>query len=170
MQKEQIKTLLINTVITVAVIGAIYFAYITFVPKTDTTGSTNAQGLVQSSQNTATIGTEIAGIVSVLKDLDRSVNDSTMIFSLPAFKSLVDYSISVQPEPVGRENPFVPTVWKANNLKISSPPPAAAVAPAPKVGSVTAASTTLPAHTTLLSSSSTPDLLGNFGTSAPQGN
>lgn len=46
-------------------------------------------------------------VLSLLNDLNR-IDLEGNIFSSPIFHSLVDYSVELTPEPVGRENPFAP--------------------------------------------------------------
>ncbi len=48
-----------------------------------------------------------AELISLLLSL-RSVNLDETVFTLPAFRSLVDFSRKLSPEPVGRANPFLP--------------------------------------------------------------
>lgn len=119
MQKEQIKTILVNIVIAAVVLGVVVAGYFVFRGKTTAVPGTGAESTVTTAESTATIGAEIARIVAILKTLNTSVEDSTAIFRLAEFRSLEDFSVKVPTEPVGvREDPFVPTGWKLNYIKI----------------------------------------------------
>lgn len=111
MEHSQTKTVLVNIVTGVVVVGLLAVGYFVFVKKeTLDIGQVAATSLI--ADETATIGTEINGTVRDLKNLELAVASSTIIFELPEFKNLEDFSVSIPPESVGRENPFVPTGWK----------------------------------------------------------
>jgi hypothetical protein len=63
-------------------------------------------GLLQSpsADVSSTIGTEILSLLNQIKSLEIDAS----VFSNPAYKTLVDYSVVVPPQPVGRPNPFAP--------------------------------------------------------------
>ena len=48
-----------------------------------------------------------ASVLSILQSVS-SIKIDTSFFSSPVYQSLVDYSIAVPPEPVGRTDPFAP--------------------------------------------------------------
>lgn len=57
------------------------------------------------------IGTDAGGIGSVelsLLNQMKSLQIDTTLFRDPAYKALVDYTVAIEPEPVGRPNPFAP--------------------------------------------------------------
>lgn len=115
MQKEQIKTLLVNIAIIAVVVGVAVAGY--FVFKGYETG-VDLGSQDTTAQSTATMGAEITRTVETLRELSTSVKFSAMIFSRPVFQSLTNFSVGVSPEPIGRENPFTPTLWKLNYMKI----------------------------------------------------
>lgn len=117
MQKEQTSSLLVNILTGAVVIGVLVVAFIVFTKK-DTTVTTDAGvqsvSIAEVAQETALIGYEIDSTVRDLGELERSVASSKVIFDMPAFKNLQNYTVAVPSEPVGRTNPFVPTAWKVN--------------------------------------------------------
>lgn len=119
MQNEQTKSLLVNVMTGVVIIGVLAAGYFVFTNQTQTTGGSSAPTSVSEiASETATIGTQIESTVSDLEDLTRAIASSTIIFSTPAFQNLQDFSVIVPSETVGRDNPFIPTDWK---LKMSAP-------------------------------------------------
>ena len=118
MEKEQLKTLLVNVLVIIGVVTAFSVGYFFFANKT--TPDLGLQSSSKAAQSTATIGEEITRTVEVLQALDKSVKNSAAIFHLPAFENLEDFSVEVPHETVWRDNPFLPTQWKLNNLKTSS--------------------------------------------------
>ncbi|MFZ2303780.1 MAG: hypothetical protein WAV98_03275 [Minisyncoccia bacterium] len=111
MQQEQIKTLLVNIFTGIVVTGVIVVGYFVFVKK-NTVVIENIASVAVIAEETASIGVEIDATVRDLKDLSRAVASSKVIFDLPAFKNLQNFSIAVPTEAIGRTNPFVPTIWK----------------------------------------------------------
>lgn len=63
------------------------------------------------------VGTEVGGIgateLSLLNQM-KSLHIDTSLFSDPAYEALVDYSVAIQPEPVGRPDPFAPVNGVSN--------------------------------------------------------
>ena len=117
MQQEQTKTIIVNILTALVVIVFVVVAYFVFIRKEVPIISSvvsSVQTVAQVAEETALIGSEIDTTVSDLGDLAAAVESSNVIFELPAFKNLKDFSIVVSEEPVGRTNPFVPTVWKIN--------------------------------------------------------
>ncbi|MBI5077831.1 MAG: hypothetical protein HZB11_00475 [Candidatus Yonathbacteria bacterium] len=111
MKNEQIKSLLIN-ILTVAVpVGVLIVGYFIFVKK-DTATVSSVASIAKIAEETVSIGTQIDYTVKDLGDLERAVADSKIIFDLPAFKNLQDFTVAVPIEAVGRSNPFIPTAWK----------------------------------------------------------
>jgi hypothetical protein len=47
-------------------------------------------------------------LISLLRDL-RAIKLDLSVFEDPRFRSLTDFTPVIEPEPVGRENPFAPT-------------------------------------------------------------
>ncbi len=111
MQQEQIKTLLVNITTGVIVIGVFVAGYIVFIKK-DTAVTGSVTSVARIAERTMSIGTGIDYTVRDLRDLTRAVSSSTVIFDLPEFQNLENFSVEIPTETVGRDNPFVPTVWK----------------------------------------------------------
>lgn len=111
MQQEQIKTLLVNILTGGIILGVFVAGYFVFIKK-DTAVTSSVTSVARIAEKTASIGTEIDYTVRDLKDLARAVASSTVIFDLPEFQNLENFSIDIPAETVGRDNPFVPTVWK----------------------------------------------------------
>lgn len=87
-----------NTLIVLSLLGLAAFAYYLLVMQGDTALNT-------SVNETASIESQI--FLEQLNQL-KSVSLQTEIFSDQQFRSLVNQSATVQPQPVGRTNPFIP--------------------------------------------------------------
>jgi hypothetical protein len=93
------KNTLIIGLIIVAVLGGAWYFY-------DSGSSpTSTSSLISSGGASDSVG---SGILDIL-DSVSSIKIDTSFFSSPAYQSLVDYSIQVPPQNVGRPNPFAPT-------------------------------------------------------------
>jgi uncharacterized membrane protein len=68
--------------------------------------SPSTSQLVSSTPNAATADVG-ANVLTILNSVS-SINIDTNFFSTPTYQSLVDYSIVVPPQAVGRNNPFAP--------------------------------------------------------------
>lgn len=86
-------------------------------------GGNESENLIESTVNAPTgaeaIGSDIIQALSQIETLKLERN----IFSDPVYRSLVDRSKVLTPEPVGRNNPFAPVGANSNNdtfLEISS--------------------------------------------------
>jgi len=120
MKKEQINNILIN-IATVAIgLGVLIFGYFSFVSK-DKVVTDSVAIVAEIAENTTSVGADIDNTVRTLDDLSRAVALSTVLFELPSFKSLQNFTVQVLSEKVGRENPFVPAEWKLKmkNLEAS---------------------------------------------------
>lgn len=95
----------------VVIIGVLVGAYFAF-----RTNDVAIPSIVVPSTETADavvlVGAQVASTARDLRDLNRAVEKFSDVFATPAFASLQDFTISVDPEAVGRTNPFVPTDWK----------------------------------------------------------
>lgn len=111
MQQEQIKALLVNIFTGAVILGVIVAGYLVFVKK-DTTIINSVTSVAKIAEQTTSIGMEIDATVRDLKDLSDAVAKSKVIFDLPAFQNLENFSVTIPKETVGRINPFVPTAWK----------------------------------------------------------
>ncbi|MFA5996933.1 MAG: hypothetical protein WC791_00415 [Candidatus Paceibacterota bacterium] len=117
MKSEQTKTLIVNILTACVVIGVIVAAYSVFVKNeipVVSSISSSASSVAQIAEETALMGAQIDTTVGNLNDLAKAVANSNVVFELPAFKNLRDFSVVIPEESVGRANPFVPTVWKIN--------------------------------------------------------
>lgn len=113
MQKEQIKTLLVNLVTVVLVVAVLIVGYSAFVKKEPVVSGVAVSLSTETvAQTTALIGAKIGDTVTSLKKLHTAVADATTVFDLFAFINLVDFSVDIPRQNAGRENPFVPTEWK----------------------------------------------------------
>ena len=137
MEKEQIKTILVNTLTVVLIVGVAVVAYNIFLKK-GTTSISSVNSVAAIAQETAQIGTEIDATVSDLGELSNSISNSAVILNLPAFKNLKDFTVEVPSLSVGRQNPFTLTPWKvqenavvgaANSGSTSSQAPVSSPAP-----------------------------------------
>ncbi len=99
----------------VVIIGALIVTFYLF-SKNSTPSSTDS--LVQV-QNTPDASAASARILNLLNQI-KSLKIDTTLFSDPAYKTLVDYSVSIPEVNVGRPNPFAPIPGF-----IESPAPAA---------------------------------------------
>jgi hypothetical protein len=92
------KTIIIGIVLIVLLAGGWYFYK---------SGSSPAStsSLISSSDGSGSVGTDV---LSVLNSVS-SIRIDTSLFTSPAYQSLVDYSIQVPPQAIGRPNPFAPT-------------------------------------------------------------
>jgi len=93
------KTLIIGIIIIVVLAGVWYFY------TKGSSGSPTSQ-LVSSTPNAATaiVGTNVLAVLNSVSSIHIDVG----LFSTPAYQSLVDYSITVPAQEVGRQNPFAP--------------------------------------------------------------
>ena len=115
MQQDKIKSLLVNILTAGVIVGVVVVGYIVFtksdvVPTVGSSAPSTSVAFV--AQETAAIGTEIDTTVRDLGELESAVASAAVIFDLPAFKNLEDFSVTVSPENIGRTNPFIPTAWK----------------------------------------------------------
>ncbi|MBI5798390.1 MAG: hypothetical protein HZB10_00470 [Candidatus Yonathbacteria bacterium] len=120
MQNEQIKTIVSNTAIILIIVAAGAAGYFFLKDKLAVLSSRDSFGQVDTELSIAEVGSEITRTVALLKKLDGLVKESALIFSEPSFGSLEDFSVEIPKESLGRDNPFIPTNWKLDNLKMSA--------------------------------------------------
>lgn len=114
MQQEQIKKIIINGLAILVIVGVVVTGYQSFTGgNTENIAPSDTSAVGQVAEETRLIGAEIDRTVSELRGLGSALESSVAIFDLPAFTNLQDFSVSISEEPVGRDNPFVPTLWKA---------------------------------------------------------
>lgn len=97
-------------IIIVVVVIVLFFVYSFFFG-----GSSNDNSLLRGVANTPS-GADVIGseIIQALNQIDTLQLDRT-IFEDPVFRSLVDRSQPIPPEPVGRDNPFSPITFSGSN-------------------------------------------------------
>ncbi len=111
MKQEQIKIILKWTVSVVIIAGVFGFAYWALIGKKYSILG-DFLTIVKKPSNTVTIGIEVARTVKELEDLTGAVSSATLFFRMPEFERLKNFSVEIYSEPIGRENPFVPTSWR----------------------------------------------------------
>ncbi len=109
MQKIPSKKPLIITAIAIVLVGILYF-YLTGTPSTSTSGIEESD---QSSNEAATAGAKILTLLNKINTLHISAE----FFNDPIYESLVDHTVIVPEQAVGKENPFVTYFGR------SAPPP-----------------------------------------------
>lgn len=67
----------------------------------------NNQGLLVSSNRTSTTASAEREILSLVLEL-KSLNLSSDLFNSSVFRSFKDFGVVIEPQPVGRSNPFAP--------------------------------------------------------------
>lgn len=113
MKSERTKTLMINIAIGALIILIFYIGYSSF--KKDAISKESSQEVAGSLQAEQALVTsqDVSKTFNEFDSLKKSIASSIAVFSYPAFRDLKDFSIEIFPEPVGRENPFGQTSWKA---------------------------------------------------------
>lgn len=111
MQQEQIKALLVNIFTGAVIVGVFVVGYFVIFKK-DTEVVTSVASVARIAEQTASIGVEIDATVKDLKELSDAVSRSKVFFDMPSFRNLENFTVAVPTEEVGRDNPFLPTVWK----------------------------------------------------------
>lgn len=96
MEKKNIK----NIITIVVVIVVIFFAYTFFVK-----GNKEPDALVSTSSATVAGSPVVRELFKILDQLSELSLD-TSIFEDPLYKSLEDYGVTIDPQPIGRSNPF----------------------------------------------------------------
>ncbi|HEY4515235.1 MAG TPA: hypothetical protein VJJ22_03715 [Candidatus Paceibacterota bacterium] len=94
-----IKIIVVLVLLVLAFLGLNYL-------KSSNTAPTSAGGLVSENFNNS-ISSENQDFLRALKNLESVSLDGSM-FSSEAFNSLIDFSVTLVPQPVGRPNPFRP--------------------------------------------------------------
>lgn len=152
MQQEQIKKIIVNGLAILVIVGVVVTGYRSFTgSKTENITTPEVSVVGQVADETRLIGAEIDRTVRELRGLGSALESSVAIFDLPAFTNLQDFSVSISEEPVGRDNPFVPTTWKArmkalegSKQKSSASPRSTSSAPVEQSTSASAQESQLP--------------------------
>lgn len=103
-KNKKTKNLVIIIIVIIAIVGGVYYFYSSKKPKGETAIIDMDQGAVGADEN---ILQESQKIFSLLDELN-SVKLDVGFFEGKFFRSLIDFSVELVPEPVGRENPFAP--------------------------------------------------------------
>ena len=101
-------TLIIGAVIVLVAAGGWYFY-----SKGGSSASTSQliASTPGSESGTASVGAQVLGILNSVSSIDIDAQ----FFSTPAYQSLMDYSMTVPPQSVGRQNPFAPVGGSAGS-------------------------------------------------------
>lgn len=108
----QVKTLVMNIATGALILGILVIGYFVFVNKKTDTATPEATTPAMGVAQTVAVSSDIARTKTELSELRKTVADSVKVFSSPEFRSLQDFSVQVPEEPIGRDNPFIPTDWK----------------------------------------------------------
>lgn len=95
------KTTIISLVVIVIVALLLYFYY----KGNPSDASTSSLTVVSAESMEARASSD--RVLALLSEI-RSLNIKDSLFSDPVYKSLVDYTIAIPDQPVGRINPFAP--------------------------------------------------------------
>jgi len=88
-----------TTIMVLALVGALLFAYVTFFSSPEDQAIPEGDALAQSQ-----VGEDVINLLAQLKALQL---DSSL-FGSKSFMTLVDYTQTIKTEPIGRNNPFAP--------------------------------------------------------------
>lgn len=115
------KSVIKKIIITVVIIGLIYFVYSMFFKKSENDALISGTNTFTPSRNLAE--TQLLGnqITQALIRIE-SLNLDRGVFENPIFRSLVDRSEPIIEEPVGRTNPFAPLSDTSVNVDSDLPP------------------------------------------------
>lgn len=153
MQQEQIKALLVNIFTGAVIVGVFIVGYFVIFKK-DTEVVTSVASVARIAEQTASIGVEIDATLKDLRELTDAVSRSKVFFDMPAFSNLENFTVVVPKEEIGRDNPFLPTVWK---IKMKALEEAAGKKSSTQQSAQTASVSEAP-------SDIPPNLLGDFDT------
>ncbi len=107
------KELIVNLAIGLLVVVAGLFAYFIFAKEgSDVVKESLVLRGGATTGETVVLGAQVANTIVELRELKKAVADTTGLFNSRAFTNLRDFSVSIPEEAIGRENPFLPTVWK----------------------------------------------------------
>jgi hypothetical protein len=96
----------LSRTILIAILGvtALVGGYILFHEEPIITLNAQEEGEVEELTATAIIGEDLMQAIETVK----SINLDKSLFSDDAFVSLVNYETPIDPQPIGRDNPFAP--------------------------------------------------------------
>lgn len=95
------RTIVIGILVLVVVIGG--YALFVGLPKTGTNQLTSLV-TAPATEESDKIRAELYALLAEMQDL----RIDSAIFSDPRFAALIDWSVPISPQPVGRPNPFLP--------------------------------------------------------------
>lgn len=101
-QKSSSKSTFIIIIVIIIVALGIYFYY-SGTPDANTNSSLQAQNTPEAS-DAQLVGSRVLSLLNQI----NSLKIDTSIFNSTVYKSLVDYSIAIPEQNVGRPNPFAP--------------------------------------------------------------
>lgn len=103
------KTNRVKILITAFVILGFILVYIFYPGKKDSASDKNVAVVPSDSTifNMSAADSEIQEIINILRDL-KSAEIDTGFFETKTFKTMIDNSVELAPEPAGRLNPFAP--------------------------------------------------------------
>ncbi|MDO8603894.1 MAG: hypothetical protein Q7K40_00545 [bacterium] len=117
MKNEKTKNLLINILTFTIVTGVLIAGYYVFT-KGKGTVIESAVSTSKIAEETASIGADVEATKKDLKALSKDVEGATILFELPEFKNLQNFTVEVPTESLSRINPFVPTAWKLKLISL----------------------------------------------------
>jgi len=97
----------------IVVLAALYF----FVFSGDTADTSTSLEVTDSTEGSAISISDTDGLVRQLNEL-RRLRISTDFFDSQTFLSLEDFSITINPHPIGRDNPFIPSTYVPSGASI----------------------------------------------------
>ncbi len=99
-----------GTLIGLFLLVGLFFVYTQFIQ------GTSNDPLLTSNKVAGVDGTQAGQeIIQILREI-KKINLDTSIFENESFTSLTDYRTIINPQPVGRENPFEPIGFGVNRL------------------------------------------------------
>lgn len=96
-----------NTLLIIVIIVLLFSAYTILFGNDDD----NVLSVIEPQGPGATVERELLALLLELRSIELNEN----IFNDPVFKSLINFSRPIAPEPVGRENPFAPVVGNVSS-------------------------------------------------------
>lgn len=112
MQKEKIKSVVVDILTWGGIISVFVVGYLVFIKPKTQSASPVVDPAVEIAAKTELIGADIDRAVTGMKELSKAVEESLVIFDKPVFQKLQDFSAMIPHETTGRENPFEQTAWK----------------------------------------------------------
>lgn len=112
MQKENVKEVVINILTWGGIISVFVVGYFVFIKPKFQSATPVVDQAAEIAAKTELVGADIDRAVTDMEDLSKAVEKSVVIFDMPVFKKLQDFSTMIPHETIGRDNPFEETAWK----------------------------------------------------------